>query len=272
MHEALMREFSLTDRVVVITGAASGLGRGAACVLAEAGAIPVLADVDERGLAETADLVAEVGGKAVCVPTDVSSRAAIDTLAGRAAAVTGRLDGWVNVAGIIVNRSVIDVDDDDLERMIAINLKGTYWGCAAAGRLMGNNAGVDGRGGAIVNFSSSGADTPPPNLSIYSLTKNGVNSLTRTVAKEMGPYGIRCNAIAPGWVETPMGTNTFRNESGAIDPEKYETGLKQRAAASPLGITGTPRDIGLAVLYLVSDASRFMTGQIVRPNGGVAMP
>jgi 3-oxoacyl-[acyl-carrier protein] reductase len=132
--------------------------------------------------------------------------------------------------------------------------------------------GSSGGSGSIINFSSSGADSPVPGLSLYSMTKSAVNMLTRTVAKEYGVYGIRANAIAPGWVETPMGTHGFRDASGAIDAAKREEGLRQRAMASPLGIVGTPRDIALAVLYLASDASRFMTGQVIRPNGGVSMP
>jgi 3-oxoacyl-[acyl-carrier protein] reductase len=129
-----------------------------------------------------------------------------------------------------------------------------------------------GGGGSIINFSSSGADSPVQGLSLYSMTKSAVNMLTRTVAKEFGAYGIRANAVAPGWVETPMGTHGFRDAAGTIDPVKREEGLRLRAGASPLGIVGTPRDIALAVLYLASDASRFVTGQVLRPNGGVSMP
>src|SRR5690349_3213911 len=118
--------------------------------------------------------------------------------------------------------------------------------------------------GAIVNFSSSGADSVNPGLSLYSLTKSAVNSLTRSVAKEYGAFGIRCNAIAPGWVETPMGTHRWRDASGAIDPALRAKGIRQREQTSPLGIVGTPRDIALGVLYLASDASRFVTGQNLR--------
>jgi 3-oxoacyl-[acyl-carrier protein] reductase len=104
------------------------------------------------------------------------------------------------------------------------------------------------------------------------MTKAAVNMLTRTVAKEMGQYGIRANAVAPGWVETPMGTHGFRGADGRIDPAKRDEGVRLRAQASPLGVVGTARDIALAVLYLASDASRFVTGQVLRPNGGVRMP
>jgi 3-oxoacyl-[acyl-carrier protein] reductase len=267
MNDALMEAFSLDGRVAVVTGAASGLGRETAIVLAEAGATPLLCDIDEVGLGETASLVEQAGSKAVVCRTDVVDRAAVEAAADKAVAVTGRVDIWVNVAGIIVNRPVIEAIDAEVDRMIAINLKGVYWGCAAAGRVMRS-----GGAGSIINFSSSGADSPVPGLSLYSMTKSAVNMLTRTVAKEFGPYGIRANAVAPGWVETPMGTHGFRDETGAIDPIKHEEGLRLRASASPLGIVGTPRDIALAALYLASDASRFVTGQVLRANGGVSMP
>ncbi|MEO6093784.1 MAG: SDR family oxidoreductase [Novosphingobium sp.] len=267
MHEVIAEAFSLHGRVAVVTGAASGLGREAAVVLAEAGATPVLGDIDAAGLEQTAAMVADAGGRPQTHTVDVAQRAQLEALADRAAAVTGRVDIWVNVAGILVNRTIIEAREDEVDRMIAINLKGIYWGCAAAARVM-RPAGK----GSIVNFSSSGADSVVPGLSLYAMTKAGVNMVTRTAAKEFGAWGIRVNAIAPGWVETPMGTHRFRDEGGAIDPARRAEGIRQRAETSPLGIVGTPRDIALGVLYLASDASRFVTGQNLRINGGVSMP
>jgi len=267
MDDELIRNFALNGRVAVITGAASGIGRETALVLAEAGATPLLCDVNEAGLAETAELIQQRGSSAPTLYVDVSQREQVDAAAEQALAINGKVDIWVNVAGIIVNRPIIEAQEAEVEKMLSINQKGVYWGCSAAGRVM-----KAGGSGSIINLSSSGADSPVPGLSLYSMTKAAVNMLTRTAATELGPHGIRVNAIAPGWVETPMGTHSFRGEDGEIDPAKREEGLKLRAKASPLGIVGTPRDIALAVLYLASDASKFMTGQILRPNGGVAMP
>lgn len=267
IFESIMDAFALRGRTAVVTGAASGIGRETALILAEAGANVVISDIDEAGLSATARLVEQRGARPAEALANVASKEQVDALADRAKAETGRLDIWVNVAGVIVNRAILEASEADLDRLLAINLKGVYWGCAAAGRVM-KAAGS----GAIVNMSSGGGEAAVPGLSIYSMTKASVNMLTRTVAKEFGAYGIRANAIAPGWVDTPMGLHSFRDESGGIDPGKRDIGIKQRAQASPLGVTGTPRDIALCVLYLVSDASRFVTGQIVRPNGGVAMP
>ena len=126
--------------------------------------------------------------------------------------------------------------------------------------------------GSIVNVSSQGADSSPPGVSVYAITKAGVNALTRSAAKEFGAFGVRVNSVAPGWIETPMVSYRFRNDSGEIDPEKRDVVRRQFAQVSPLGLTGVPRDIALAILYLASDASRFVTGQVLRPNGGTAMP
>lgn len=112
---------------------------------------------------------------------------------------------------------------------------------------------------------------PAPTLSVYGMTKAGLAQLTRTAAAELGPANIRVNAIAPGFTDTPMVSTYFTNAAGEVDPEAKAAILKARASQSPLQITGEPTDIAYAMLYLASDASRFMTGQVMRPNGGVFM-
>jgi 3-oxoacyl-[acyl-carrier protein] reductase len=267
MHENLIRDFSLAGRVAAITGAASGIGRETARVLAQAGARVVLADVDQAGLSETAALVEEAGSTAMARRIDVAEREAVEALADEALRSMDRLDIWINAAGVMVNAPILESSEPELDRLLAINLKGTYWGCAAAGRVMQ----PQGRG-SIVNISSAVADVPPPGLSVYAMTKAAVNALTRTAAKEFGAFGVRVNSVAPGWTVTPMVSYRFRNAAGEIDPEQREAVIRQFAQISPLGLTGTPRDIALAMLYLASDASRFVTGQVLRPNGGSVMP
>lgn len=267
MHEELSQAFSLDGHVAVVTGAASGIGRETARVFAQAGARVLLADVDEAGLAESVAAVAAVGGAASARRADVTQRAEVDALAEAAVRSLGRLDVWVNSAGAVTYGSVLETAEPELERLMSINLKGTYWGCAAAGRAMQAQG-----AGSIINVSSTGADSAGPGLSVYAMTKAAVNTLTRTCAREFGAFGVRVNAIAPGWIDTPMANTRFRNAAGEIDPDLRERGLRERAQASPLGLTGAPRDVALAMLYLASEASRFVTGQVLRPNGGASMP
>jgi 3-oxoacyl-[acyl-carrier protein] reductase len=267
MHEDLSRAFSLEGQVAVITGGASGIGLETGRVFARAGARVMLADIDAAGLTAALAEMSAAGSGARATRVDVAQRAEVDALADEALRALGRLDIWVNCAGIVLYKQVLEASEADVERMLAINVKGTYWGCAAAGRAFK----AQGRG-VILNVSSTGADSCGPGLSLYSLSKSAVNALTRTCAREFGQFGVRVNAVAPGWVDTPLANTRFHNAAGDIDPQLRERGLEERAKASPLGITGTPRDIALAMLYLASDAGRFVTGQVIRSNGGVSMP
>ena len=256
----------LANKSAVVTGAANGIGRQTAVTYAQAGANVVLADVKAEELAETAGLVEGLGTKALVVPTDVSSRSAVDDLAREAIRGTGRVDVWANVAGIIRNFFVVDATEEDVEAIVRVNLLGVYWGCSAAGRLMS----AAGRG-SIVNVASAGGEMPATSLSAYGMTKAGVVQLTRTVAAELGPKGVRANVVAPGFIETPMTQRVWTNEDGSIDEEKRAQVMGLRGAQSPLGTTGQPEDIAWSMLFLAADASRFMTGEVLRPNGGVVM-
>jgi 3-oxoacyl-[acyl-carrier protein] reductase len=267
MNQALIETFSLLGRVAVITGAGSGIGRETARVLAQAGASVVVCDIQDAGLQETVAFAEALGVKAIASRTDVSRRVEVDALAAKALQLLGRIDVWVNCAGVMIKTPLLEADEESVDRGIATNLKGVYWGCIAAGRAMREIG-----GGAIVNVSSGGGESAVPELSIYCLTKAAVNMVTRCAAKELGPFGIRVNTVAPGWIDTPMVTHGFRDSNGEIDPAKREEIVRSRRQVSPLGLTGESRDVALTVLYLASDACRFMTGQILRPNGGVAMP
>jgi len=256
---------SLEGRVAVVTGAASGLGREAARLFSMAGARVVLADLDAEGLVESVARIGEQGGSALVRPTDVADREDVEALADEASNQCGSLDIWVNSAGITLWSGIMDASREQVERIVAVNQLGTYWGCAAAGRVMQ----AQGTGGAIVNISSTAGESPVPTLSVYGMTKAAVNQVTRVAAKEFGGFGVRVNAVMPGWIDTPMNTSMYRDDEGEIDLAGRERVMTDMAAMSPLGITGEPIDIAMALLYLVSDASRFVTGQILRVSGGV---
>ncbi|MCP3758936.1 SDR family NAD(P)-dependent oxidoreductase [Streptomyces sp. TBY4] len=248
--------YDLTGRTALITGAASGIGRATAALLAEAGATVHCADRDAQGLQETAELIAKAGGRATAHPLDVTDRAAIKA----AIAQAGPLDITAAIAGIMHSSSVLETSDEDLDRVLDINFKGVLRTCQEAARAMI----AAGRPGSIITMASGAVDAAQPGLLCYSAAKAAVVQLTKTLATEAGPHGIRVNAVAPGWIRTPM--------TGRHSPEVQEQTEAMMTRMSPLRRVGEPEDIAQAVLYLASDASSFMTGQILRPNGGVSMP
>jgi 3-oxoacyl-[acyl-carrier protein] reductase len=259
--------FDLADRVAVLTGAASGIGRSTAHVLAGAGATVVLGDIDEKGAQATADEIGSRGGTALPVRTDVTKRADIDALVDRAAGEYGRVDIMGNIAGIPHNQMVADVTDEEFERILAINLKSVFYGCQAALRVM-----TPQKSGSIINISSGAIDTPAPTLACYAMTKAAVAMLTKTLAMEAGQAGIRVNALAPGVILTNFSRQHFVDADGTVNEERLQQYKQRFGAMSPLGRIGTPEDIAWTILYLVSDAASFVTGQTIRPNGGVSMP
>jgi 3-oxoacyl-[acyl-carrier protein] reductase len=259
-----MKAFKLDGRVALVTGAASGIGRAAAIRLAEAGATVVCADLDGSGALRTAQ---DIGDAGTGVELDVTSSGAVQDAVAEVVGKHGRLDVMCNIAGIISSAAVVDLTESDLDRILAVNLKGVVFGSQAAARVM-SNAGR----GSIVNMSSGAIDAPASGLAAYAMSKAAIAQLTKTLAAEVGPAGVRANAIAPGLVETGITERHYRNQDGSIDKARREATLAGMRAQSPLGLMGESDDIAYAVVYLASDASRFMTGQILRPNGGAMMP
>jgi 3-oxoacyl-[acyl-carrier protein] reductase len=267
MTESVQQLLDLDGRVAVITGVASGIGQATARLLAAAGATIVGGDIDEAGAEATAKEINGNGGTARVRRTDVTKRSDIDALVDAAAAEFGRVDIMGNVAGVPHNKMVAECTDEVFERILAINLKSVFYGCQAALRHM-----IPQGSGAIVNISSGAIDTPAPTLACYAMTKAAVAMLTKTLATEVGRHGIRVNAIAPGMILTNFSRHNFVDADGNVVPEKLEQYHKRAGAMAPLGRAGEAEDVARSFLYLVSDAAAFVTGQIERPNGGVAMP
>jgi 3-oxoacyl-[acyl-carrier protein] reductase len=267
MNPDALRAFDLTGRVAIVTGAASGIGRASAELLGAAGAAVVCADLNQEGAAATAAQIEALGATAIARGVDVTAAGGVDALVAEAVSALGRLDVMANIAGIILQAPVVEFEDDAFDRIMAVNLKGVFHGCRAAARVMGPQG-----SGSIVNMASAAIDTPSPGLAGYGMAKAAVVQLTRVLATEMGPVGVRVNAVAPGFVETAMTSRRFTATDGSVDETHREAVLNAVSRTTPLRTVGRPEDIAHAVLYLASDASRFVTGQIVRPNGGVAMP
>ncbi len=260
--------FSLEGRVAVVTGAASGIGRATAVVLAGAGARVVLGDVDDAGLAAVAEQITGAGGTASARATDVTRRADVDALVDQGVAEHGRLDIMANVAGIASRNLVVDITDEQLDAVMAVNLKGVLYGCQAAMRVMV----PQGTGGSIVNIASGIIDQTAPTYGPYAMTKAAVTILTKTLASEAGQHGIRVNAVAPGTILTDFSLPNFTDEDGRVDEQRKAAFTRTASQYAKLGRIGTGADVAWSILYLVSDAASFVTGQTMRPNGGTAMP
>jgi 3-oxoacyl-[acyl-carrier protein] reductase len=259
--------YRLDDRVAVVTGAASGIGAATCEVLATAGATIVCGDIDADGLDVTVKRVADAGGRALAVATDVTARADVERLVGTAVSELGRIDAMCNVAGAMFAGLIEDLDDDTIDRGIDLNLKGVLYGTQYAVRAMKQSG-----GGSIVNVSSAAIDQPYAGIGVYAFTKAAVSMLTMTTALEVGEHAIRVNAIAPGATLTPFTTWRLHRPDGTLDQEAYDTFVEQSKEQSPLRMLGEPIDQALLIHYLVSDASRFATGNIFRVNGGQTMP
>ncbi len=162
--------------------------------------------------------------------------------------------------------AVVATSEHHLDAVLSVNVKGVFFGCAAAARAM-----ADRGGGSIVNLASAAMDVPSPGLASYAMSKSAVAMLTRTLAVEMGERGVRVNAIAPGFIDTPMTRRHFTGADGEIEERARDELWNAMSAKTPLGSIGRATDIALAALYLASDAARFVTGQVLRPNGGVVM-
>jgi 3-oxoacyl-[acyl-carrier protein] reductase len=268
VSERVVRElFDLAGRVAVITGAGSGIGAASARMLARAGASVVCADVDEARAGLVADEIVADGGGAVAVACDVSRRSDVERVVQEAVTGHGRLDVMGNIAGIMQESLVVDTDESELDRVLGVNLKGVFFGCQAAARVMAAQG-----SGSIVNMSSGAIDSPREGLVAYAMAKAAVAQLTKTLAMEVGPAGVRVNAVAPGYVVTAMTMRRYTGADGRIDEGLRAAVIDPLRERSALRRVGEPDDVAAAVLYLASDASSFVTGQVLRPNGGISMP
>ena len=251
------------NKVVVITGAGSGIGRVAALAFAREGASVVIGDINEEAGAETAQQILEAGGYATAVKCDVRVPEEVQALIARAVADFGGIDVLYNNAGVVRYGTVEELSVEDWDFQLDINLKGTFLTCKYAIPEMRKRG-----GGAIVNTASVQAFASQKTVPAYAASKGGVVSLTTTIALDHAEDNIRCNCIAPGTIRTPM----VDQAADTFGPEDHEGTIAEWGRLHPLGRVGRPEEVANIVLFLASDEASFCTGGAYRVDGGLLSP
>lgn len=247
--------FDFKDKVVLVTGGSRGIGRAIAVAFAKSGATVVFSYAGNEAAAnETSALITGAGGKAKAVRFDVADSKACSEAVDAVVKEFGKVDVLVNNAGVAVDGLVMRVKDEDWDRQLDTNLKGAFSLIRAVSRPM-----MKARGGAIVNLTSVVGEMGNGGQAAYAASKAGLIGLTKSIAKELASRNIRCNAVSPGFIGTDM--TAHLNE---------ETKAKMMGVI-PLARLGTPEDIANAVLFLASDEAGYITGEVLKVNGGMYM-
>ncbi|SHG93706.1 NAD(P)-dependent dehydrogenase, short-chain alcohol dehydrogenase family [Kaistia soli DSM 19436] len=246
-----------TDKVVLVTGAGSGIGKAAALQFAREGAAVSLAGRREAPLQEVRSAIEREGGTAIVLPADISDEHAVERLVAETERRLGPLDAAFNNAGIMgAYKPIIELTAADFDTVIGTNLRGVWLLARAEIKAMI----ASGRRGSIINTSSFVAEAATAGMSAYAPSKAGLNAMVRALAFEVGSFGIRVNNVAPGVIRTPM--------SDGLSAELYQA----LAAHSALKRLGEPEDVSAVTVWLCTDEARFVTGQTILSDGGFAIP
>ncbi len=245
---------NLTDKVAIVTGSGRGIGRAIALKLAGAGADIVVNDINEASMAEVVAEVKSLGREALAVPADVSSAADVTRLVDTTVENFKRIDILVNNAGVTRDQLVMRMSDEDWDTVLAIDLKSAFLCTRAVLRPM-----LRQRWGRIVSLASVVGIIGNAGQANYAAAKAGIIAFTRSVAKEVASRGITVNAVAPGYIATAM--------TQALDEKQTAELLK----LVPIGAPGTPEDVAEAVAFLASEEARYITGQVLNIDGGMAI-
>ena len=244
----------LKGKVALVTGAAQGIGKAIALLLARNGADIVVSDINLEKAEETAKEIRAIGPKAMAVKVDVANWSDVERMVTGILEKLAKIDILVNNAGITRDKLILRMTEEDWDAVLGVNLKGTFNCTKAVVRHMAKQ-----RSGKIVNIASVVGEMGNAGQANYSASKAGVIGLTKTIAREYAQRGINVNAIAPGYIETPM--------TEAL-PEKAKEELRKLI---PMERLGKPEDVAEAVLFLVSEESSYITGQVLNVNGGIYM-
>ncbi len=246
--------FDLTNKKALVTGGGRGLGRAIAIGLAQHGADVAVTSRTVAELEETADAVRALGRECLVVPGDASKKSEIDRVVGEVAAGFGRVDILINNAGVDAAGPAIDYTEADFDFVLGVNLKAYFFFAQAAAKVMLANG-----GGTIANNSSICGEVAVKNISAYNISKGGVNMLTKSLALEWATHGIRVNAFSPAYMEV------FMPGAAGEHDEAKEQAVRD---LTPLGRRGRPEELVGPVVFLVSDASSYVTGEVLMVDGG----
>ncbi len=248
----------IKNKVAIITGSAQGIGKAIAQLFCQEGADCILADIDREQVKKRAEEISKSTGRK-CIPlkVDISKKTDVDNMVSNAVAEFGRVDILVNNAGVLLHRLILDMTEEEWDRVIDIDMKGCFLCSQAAAREM-----VKRKSGKIIHISSCSAKKPTLEEAAYSAAKAGVLGFNRILAAELGPYGINCNSILPGATDTEMVRSTFLTSKEVEQEWIDKTALKR---------LGKPRDIARVALFLASYLSDHITGEGIVVSAGEMM-
>jgi NAD(P)-dependent dehydrogenase (short-subunit alcohol dehydrogenase family) len=267
MGEKAMSDLRFDGRVAVITGGGRGIGAAIARRLAEAGVDLVIGDLNEGSAGEVAeDMRRRFQVKAIAARLDVVDSRSVASLAALAEETFGRLDIWINNAGVFPPTVLIETTDEQWDQVHDINLRGTFFGCREAGKRM-----VRAGNGVIINITSVSAYRGRASVGHYAAAKHGVAGLTKSLAVELGPHGVRVVAVSPCMTETP-GLDEQRkvSQQGDAKGDSFQQMQARIRGSIPLNRFGHPDDVARAVLFCASDLAAFVTASTVFADGGVS--
>ncbi len=249
-----VKKMRLKNKTGIITGSGRGIGKVTALIFAQEGANVIVSDINKEDVDQTVAEIISNGGEAIGVVVDVSKKDDIKKLIDEAVSKYGKIDILVNNAGITMDSALLKMTDEQFDTVIDVNLKGVYYCGQAAAKVMAQQ-----QSGVILNASSFTGIYGNYGQTNYAATKSAVIGMTKVWAKELGPKGIRVNAVAPGFIVTPMTDKV---------PDKVLEIMKEKC---PLKMLGKPEDIAYAYLYLASDEAKFINGVVLEVTGGLTL-